>query len=462
VVSKQNKSPQPVSVRSLLVDSRVVLLVGFGGLVALMAYAGINTIRAMSQTQERSARIQQEFVDRSRLLNQIRSDLYVSGTYVRDYLLEPEALNAERYRSDLDRVRKDMNTALEAYAQLPGSRESAPLSGLRSQLAQYWQALDPAMHWKTEERHQRGYSFLRDEVFPRRQAILRLADEISAFNEQQLNTGSEQVKTLFAEARSRRTIILLLTLLVGLALAGFTVIRILQLESHAMARFQEVVAARQELKDLSARLVSAQESERRTISRELHDEVGQSLSALLVGLSNLRATAKVADGAELGPHIDALQAITEESVRTIRNMALLLRPSMLDDLGLVPALRWQAREAGRHSGLRVDVAAEGVSDDLPDEHKTCVYRLVQEALHNVLRHAQAHIVRITVKQEPAALLLTVQDDGRGFDAAQERGLGLVGIEERVAQLGGSFRVESEIGRGTLLAVSLPLSQGAPA
>ena len=444
------------SARSLLVDSRVVLLVGFGGLVALMAYAGINTIRAMSQTQERSASIQQEFVDRSRLLNQIRSDLYVSGTYVRDYLLEPEPLNAERYRADLDRVRKDMNVAIEAYANLPGTRETATLSGLRAELSQYWQVLDPAMHWKTDDRRQRGYSFLRDEVFPRRQAILRLADEIAAFNERQLNAGSEQVKTLFAQARSRRTITLLLTLLVGLALAGFTAIRILQLESHAMARYQEMVEARQQLKDLSARLVSAQENERRTISRELHDEVGQSLSALLLGLSNLKAAAKQ----ELGPPIDGLRAIAEESVRAIRNMALLLRPSMLDDLGLVPALRWQAREAGRHSGLRVDVAAENVSDDLPDEHKTCVYRLVQEALHNVLRHAQAHIVRITVKQEGAVLLLTVQDDGKGFDSAQERGLGLVGIEERVAQLGGSFRVESEIGQGTLLAVSLPLSQGA--
>jgi signal transduction histidine kinase len=130
---------------------------------------------------------------------------------------------------------------------------------------------------------------------------------------------------------------------------------------------------------------------------------------------------------------------------------------MLDDLGLVPALRWQARETSRNTGLQVDIAADDSCDELPEEYKTCIYRIVQEALHNVVRHAHARVVRINVRQSNEQLLLTIQDDGCGFDT-RESGLGLLGIGERVANLGGSFRVESQPGKGALLAVSLAMPE----
>ena len=129
---------------------------------------------------------------------------------------------------------------------------------------------------------------------------------------------------------------------------------------------------------------------------------------------------------------------------------------MLDDLGLIPALEWQAREVSRQTGLRVDVAATGVSDELPEEFKTCIYRVVQEALHNVTRHAAAGSVRIVAQQEPRRLVLSIQDDGQGFDVKRSRGLGLLGMEERVAHLGGTLQFVSEPGRGTLISVILPL------
>src|SRR5262249_42897620 len=142
----------------------------------------------------------------------------------------------------------------------------------------------------------------------------------------------------------------------------------------------------------------------------------------------------------------------------VRNMSLLLRPSMLDDLGLVPALRWQARETSKRTSMDVSVAAEGVSDNLADEYKTCVYRIVQEALHNCSRHSQATAVRVRVQQDAGGLSLSIQDDGKGFDVEQTKGLGLLGIEERVARLGGRFRIHSTPGSGTILAAELPLNQ----
>src|SRR6185369_11383976 len=139
----------------------------------------------------------------------------------------------------------------------------------------------------------------------------------------------------------------------------------------------------------------------------------------------------------------------------IRNMALLLRPSMLDDLGLIPALRWQAREVSKRTSMEVSVSTELASENLPDDYKTCIYRVVQEALHNCSRHSNATTIRVRVQHKADVLLLSIQDDGKGFDVSQSKGLGLLGIEERVAQLGGTFHVHSGLGIGTILTVELP-------
>ena len=132
---------------------------------------------------------------------------------------------------------------------------------------------------------------------------------------------------------------------------------------------------------------------------------------------------------------------------------------MLDDLGLIPALKWQARECSKRTSMDVSVAAEFDSDNLSDDYKTCVYRVVQEALNNCAKHSQASTIRIKVQQGSAGLLLTIQDDGQGFDAAQTKGLGLLGIQERAARLGGTCVVDSTPGAGTVLSVELPFQSG---
>jgi signal transduction histidine kinase len=241
-------------------------------------------------------------------------------------------------------------------------------------------------------------------------------------------------------------------------MAAFSTWKILGLENRAQAQYQEVVEARRQLGQLSARLVQAQEEERRVLSRELHDEVGQALSAVLVELRNLSAESAIrSEGQSLG-HVETVKGLVENSVRVVRNMALLLRPSMLDDLGLVPALRWQAREVAKRTSMEVSVAAELTSDDLPDEYKTCIYRVVQEALHNCSGHARAKRVQIRVQQQLSRLALSIQDDGLGFDVRQTKGLGLLGIEERVARLGGKCEIHSAPGRGTIVAIELPFTK----
>jgi signal transduction histidine kinase len=287
-------------------------------------------------------------------------------------------------------------------------------------------------------------------------ALLALIDRIDRINQLELASADAQLNSAFESLRWRTLLKIAVTMSVGIGLAAFTARRTLLMEAELQQRYEEGMRARQELQELSARLLSAQEEERRNISRELHDEVGQSLSALLMEAGN--AAARVSpDSTEVRRHVESIKRLAEASVQVIRNMSLLLRPSMLDDLGLVPALEWQAREVSKRTGLRVQVTADENASELPDDHKTCIYRVVQEALHNCARHAQAHNVTVEVLQQPTQILLSVVDDGRGFDARRVRGLGLVGMEERVHHLGGALRVKSQPGSGTTIAVVLPLA-----
>ena len=168
-----------------------------------------------------------------------------------------------------------------------------------------------------------------------------------------------------------------------------TVLYTLRLERELQRRLAENAHARTDLERLSASLVRAQENERRKLARELHDEVGQSLSAI---------SWKPKMRAPRDPRRDArpdriYSRLAEKTVNVVRDLALLLRPSMLDDLGLTPALKWHAREMGKRTGLSIIVAADETVDRLPDEHKTCIYRLVQESLNNSVRHASARTVK---------------------------------------------------------------------
>ena len=441
----------------LLLSTRFALGAGFGGLLAIMALAGIYGIRVLQKIRRNDNQIRSRFLLKNHTLNDIRSQLHLSGSYVRDYLLEPEPVRAETYRAGLEEVRRQMGSALESFGRQLEPDQTKYYAELSTELSNYWQVLGPIFKWDAGQRRREGYAFLRDVVVPRRAAVTAIAARIESINEQQLDAGNHRVDHLLSEFQTRLAMILLVTLLLGSGMAAFSTWKILALERRANAQYQEVVEARRQLEQLSARLVQAQEDERRVLSRELHDEVGQALSAVLVELRNLSAESAIRSNEKSVGHVETVKGLVEDSVRVVRNMALLLRPSMLDDLGLVPALRWQAREVSKRTSMEVSVAAELASDDLPDEYKTCIYRVVQEALHNCSGHAHATRVHIRVQQQPTKLTLCIQDDGQGFDVRQTKGLGLLGIEERVARLGGKCEIHSAPGSGTIVAIELPFS-----
>ena len=439
--------------KSMRQRPRVVLIAGFGGLLLIMAAAEAGALLFLNSLRHNDTAIQARFLARNRTLERIRSNIYLSGTFVRDSLLAPEQSGAQAQLTTLDGLRRDSESALNNYAAALEPEEAAPFQDLRSQIEAYWKVLDRTFAWSAEERSKFRFAFFYEELIPRRTSMLQIADRIEALNEEALRRGDVKLGDLFGRLQFGLLAMIAVTLLGGATLAGFTIFHILKLEAEVQRRLKESVHSQASLQDLSARLVRAQEEERRALSRELHDEVAQAFSAVLMEAENLL---DLDPAPEVRAHLDSIRGVAEKGMNEIRNMALLLRPSMLDDFGLLPALEWQAREIGKRTGLRVQVVSE-MPGELPEEHKTCVYRVVQEALNNCAHHAQASAVQVSVRHEAGQILVMVQDDGSGFDPERVRGLGLLGMEERARHLGGSFHIDSRPGRGTLLRVTLPLA-----
>lgn len=436
-------------------SGRRLLLAGFGGLLLLMLVAGGDAVLVLRKVRSSDAQVRDAYLQRSRALDEVRSGIYQSAIVMRDYLLADPAV-AEEQVAKWRSIRQQTDKAVADCGAVLDPAEAVPLRNLESEIQGYWKLLDELSDIRRANERNNGVSSLSVELAKRRTAMLDLVDRIDRISTRELAAGDAKLNATFDGLGLRLMIIAGTTLGAGVGLAAFTIRRTLNLENELKMRYDEGLRTQQELKELSARIVSAQEEERRAISRELHDEVGQSLSALLMEAGNAAASVPN-DSLDVRRHVESIKKLAEASVNVIRNMTLLLRPSMLDDFGLVPALEWQAREVSKRTGLRVHVTAEESAGELPDEHKTCIYRVVQEALHNCARHAHARSVKVVVKQEPSKILLSVEDDGRGFDARRVRGLGLVGMEERVNHLGGAFEIDSRPGAGTRVAVELPLA-----
>jgi signal transduction histidine kinase len=220
---------------------------------------------------------------------------------------------------------------------------------------------------------------------------------------------------------------------------------------------KELEEANHQLRFLSHRLFHLQEEERRHLARELHDEVGQALTAAKI---NLQAAMKETDGAK-SKRIDETATILEKLLGQVRQISLDLRPSTLDDLGLVPALRSLLDQQGRRASVAVHLSVKDVPENLDPEIQTTCFRIAQEAITNAVRHANATRIDVELARENGDLRLQVRDNGRGFDVDSKRahtaGLGLIGMKERAVLVDAQAKIISSPNNGTTVEVSLPLT-----
>jgi signal transduction histidine kinase len=214
------------------------------------------------------------------------------------------------------------------------------------------------------------------------------------------------------------------------------------------------------LEALSRRLVDLEESERTTLARELHDRVGQSLTALNINLNIMRTTLPSQASDELRARLADSEALIESTTAAIGNVLSELRPPMLDDHGLLPTLDWYARQFSARTGVAVAVRGLESAERPAPEKEIALFRIAQEALNNVAKHARASRVAISLERSASEYVMSIEDDGVGFAAAEERasphlGLGMVTMRERSQAVGGRFEVRTVLGDGTRLTVRVP-------
>jgi two-component system sensor histidine kinase UhpB len=216
-----------------------------------------------------------------------------------------------------------------------------------------------------------------------------------------------------------------------------------------------------ELHALSEQAINALEEERQQIALTLHDDTGQSISMLIINLERLE-NELVNQETELHARLVETRKLAQDSLANLRKIVYGLRPTILDDLGLLPAIRWYARTNLEDAGIMVEVTGNGDFETLPSQINSTLFRIAQEAINNIVRHSQAKSAEISINQEAEEIMLTIVDDGLGFDpgsvrdnALQLQHLGILGMQERAELVGGRVEIASQVGKGTRIRINVP-------
>ncbi len=434
---------------------RRLLLISFSWLLALLIGAGTDALLSVRRLERVSQEVSRSFTARNHALATIVVSVRIYDDQLERFLLQDLLQESAPDPADVSKQIAVARAALLSFPLDRDAEEQLLLAAMQQQLQEGETSCAIVLAWRADLRRQRAYQFIGQQLIPWRTRIFELSAQISALDERKLALENLAVAAHFQSLESRLVWLVSLSLVAGVLMSLICGWYILRLERQARLRYDALAHSRLQLESLSARLVEAQEEERRAISRELHDEVGQSLGALLVEVGQLAKLVSTEDRATQA-QIAQIKSVAESAVKSIRDIALLLRPPMLDDLGLVPALEWQAREISRRSEMEAEVHSESVSEDLGDETKVTIYRLVQEALNNAAIHASAKNAKVTINQKSDKITVEITDDGHGFDPARQRGMGILGMEERVRRLGGAFTIVSAPGKGATVRAELPL------
>jgi signal transduction histidine kinase len=435
--------------RSGSMRKSAMLVIAFAALFAVIAASAFAVWWNARTDQVNVAALHSAHLERNAALASIRESIYLTGMLTRDYLLEPDASRAQQYIAQFSEIRAKTEQSFQILDSPDlDAVQRAALQKLRQEFEVYRDPTEVVLDWTPEERRAQRMQMLtergrrRDEVFALAQQVENLMTE---------NFTREREHITSAEQAFRFSLSWTAAIALVLAL-GITFITL----SRMMALERQSLAAESELRLLSGQIRTTQEQERKYLSRELHDQVGQMLTGLRMELAAL-ARMQSGDSGEASLRITRAKDIVEQTLGVVRNIAMLLRPSMLDDIGLAPALTWLVKEVSRSSGIEISPEIDPLVDSLPDAHRTCIYRVVQEALTNASRHSGARSIQLILRSDGPWVHVSISDDGRGFDAGapKRRGLGLLGMEERVREFGGSTRISSSPGRGTHIQIQLP-------
>ena len=441
---------------------RPILLLAFGTLLALLISSGVSALRILSKLHTAEVSGRSGPLDRKKTLAAVVISAELYSDNIEGFLVAFE--NARTMMdNEIPTSSAAVRAALQSFPLDKNPEEQYLIQQIQKSLAEQDSIFLSAKRWNSAERRRFAPGILSANMIPSRHQLVAAVQRMVLLNDGELAAAEQTSLSRFAALHARLLRLLLVTLSSSLAVALGCGLYILRLEKQSLLRYAELARSQDQLRQLSARLLDTQEEERRSVSRDLHDEVGQALSLLLIDVGSLSHHIGHVDK-KSEDLISRIRSGTEKTIATVRDMALLLRPSMLDDLGLVEAVEWCAREMARRQNMDVEVVASGIPKDVSDELKVCIYRVVQEALTNAQRHAHSKHAVVSLLSDEFTIVVKVQDYGSGFDTQRTRGMGLLGMEERVTRLGGQLRVESQAGIGTTIVATfpwIPLSDSAP-
>jgi signal transduction histidine kinase len=446
---------------------RAVLLLGFGLTLGLWLFSGYYFNSRISELRSQSARVTDRYVRAQGRMSAVRNQVLLASVYVRDALLDPDPESIVAYRMKLDEAFAIANRALNLYEPvLDSAPESGRVKQLHTQIAEFRRTVDDVLggdstRWQTD-----ALPLLRDRIMPKREEAVQISEDVQSLNRKAYIDQQSATTSIYRGAQQR--IWTQFGLAIGASfIIGFLAIRHVAALERVLRRQQELDARKSDdLQHLSAQLITAQEEERRTIARELHDEVGQALTAIKVELV-VAERAGTLHGSQRD-QLATVRALTENALHTVRDLSRLLHPVVLDDIGLPAALEAYVREFRKRYALDVEFEQDRMDMRLPRECETAAYRIVQEALTNVARHSGASFCRVSTRRVRDHVEVAVEDNGVGFDPEQRLAdrtrpsLGLLGMSERVARIGGSCGVDSAPGHGTRVLVILPIHNETPA
>jgi signal transduction histidine kinase len=438
---------------------RGALIAGFAVVFAIWVASGYELVRSMREVDRRLEASRNDFQRGQDVLTTVRTNVLLGSIYLRDALIDRTPASYDDYRMALLKIRDDVDRVLPVYVPLIGSPvERQHWDDLQIELENYWKSRDVVFVSDGPLTTANAAAVLRQRIVPARQSILEIVDSLSALQRASRMRHETEAALLYSNAQTRVISLAALAIGVGLIVAVVATRHVGRLEHEIQRRQAAERQNRRDLERLSARLVTAQEEERRRLARELHDAVGQALTAIKMEMGVAMRGVDTASPARRA--LDEGRAIAESTLQNVRDMSQLLHPSMLDDFGLPEAVNAHLRSFSKRTGIRTQLTHERMDERLSPEIEVCVYRIVQEALTNVARHSGASSCTVSLVRREGMLQLAIEDDGRGIDAAARgtdarRRLGLIGMRERAQALSGTFVIENRAEGGTRVVVRLP-------
>jgi two-component system sensor histidine kinase UhpB len=346
------------------------------------------------------------------MLSRVRTNVLLGSIYLRDALIDNSSTRREYYRDELNRLRDEIDALLAAYLRDVPAVERTAWARLQAELRDYWSSRDVAFTDSTRTARE-SYLLLRQRVVPRRDGVLQIVDQLGALQTAARRQQETETAALFAAVRARLILFGSLTLVGAFAAAVLATRRVSRLQHQVEQQRLGERRIRRDLQRLSAGLVDIQVRERREISRELHDAIGQALTAVKLDIG-IALRGEVSERTRAA--LDEAKDITESTLQSVRDLSQLLHPSTLDDFGLPDTLRTYLKRFAERTGIRAQLVA-ALPDRLPSDIEASLYRIIQEAMNNVARHSGASACSVTINTVANEVRLVVEDNGCGVKSS---------------------------------------------